>query len=236
MTSGCRTCTPFRVEPDGTALLWSEDLGESVGTWDLPSTCNVARLMAQVSTALSADASLLTAEWLSHGAARQWLEYQDLVSTLIDQALGLDIDPVTHRQLAGARPTLDDLATIVGRMDALPQVFCHMDVNHGNLILGPPAVGVLDWQLCGVAALGSDAYNLASTAVERGYSMDGSRTARAVIAAYADACDPAYSRRDIDRGFYSHGLLMLTVFRAYMMTQGVESVFPPRRVPNRACG
>ncbi len=108
-------------------------------------------------------------------------------------------------------------------MDALPQVFCHMDVNHGNLILGPSAVGVLDWQLCGVAALGSDAYNLASTAVERGYSMDGSRTARAVIAAYADACDPAYSRRDIDRGFYSHGLLMLTVFRAYMMTQGVES-------------
>ncbi|HEX3454883.1 MAG TPA: phosphotransferase [Gaiellaceae bacterium] len=58
--------------------------------------------------------------------------------------------------------------TILARVDAAQQTFCHFDLYPGN-IFGRRETVVIDWAYCGLGALGIDAGNLVPDAIFDGF-------------------------------------------------------------------
>ena len=163
---------------DGTYLFWNEDLGDltkSQFTWQ--SCLTAARLVAELNSIDISDSAEYP--WLSVGTPTGWLAFKEqffapFYSALLEiaatdqtRALGFD--------LYGAY--LPQQERFVELMGNARQTFVHGDFNLNNLVMVANReyeLIALDWQLCGVAAIGSEVAPIFGTAIELGV-IEGTR-------------------------------------------------------------
>src|SRR5262249_43963129 len=102
--------------------------------------------------------------------------------------------------------------SILARVDAAPQTFCHFDLYPAN-VFGEQETVVIDWAYCGIGALGTDPGNLVPDAVFDGFAALEQATAvrEAVGDGYLDGL--ADTCRDLDTDTVRHVFLAATALK-----------------------
>jgi hypothetical protein len=148
----CRLC---RERADGTIALWLGDAGPHP-EWTVDRFRAIARDLGRMQGSLAAHPP--GEFWLSHGWFRRYLE---LRARWIDDYRGRPYAAEVERIWARRD-------TILARVDAAQQTFCHFDLYPGN-VFGEDETVVIDWAYCGLGALGIDAGNLVPDAIFDGF-------------------------------------------------------------------
>lgn len=157
---------------DGTWLFWNEDLGDITGSKFSWQAClKAAELVAELNSIDISDAGKY--EWLGVGTPTGWLDFRDayfmppyrmaleLVADNPTRAAAFE----TYAKYFGKQHELVEL------MGKARQTFVHGDFNLNNLVYRPgqdPELIALDWQLCGMAGVGSEVVAIFGTAVAHG--------------------------------------------------------------------
>lgn len=157
---------------DGTWLFWNEDLGDITGSKFTWAACiEAAELVAELNSIDISDAS--EHKWLGVGTPTGWLDFRDAYF-IPPYLMALDLvaeDPVRTAAFENYGKYLGKQFELVELMGKARQTFVHGDFNLNNLVYRPgqdPEVIALDWQLCGVAAVGSEVVAIFGTAIEHG--------------------------------------------------------------------
>jgi Ser/Thr protein kinase RdoA (MazF antagonist) len=161
----CRLC---RERDDGTVALWLDDAGAHPA-WTVERFRRIAADLGRLQG--RAAAAPPVEPWLSRGWFRAYL---DLRARWIED----------YR----AGPYAEDVAalwarreTILARVDAAPQTFCHFDFYPAN-VFGEDETVVIDWAYCGLGALGSDPGNLVPDAIFDGFvSLENATAVRDAV-------------------------------------------------------
>lgn len=162
---------------DGTALFWNSDLGDlTKSNWTWSKCLEAAELVAELNT-ISADVAE-PYEWLNRTQWHGWLEMRDEYFTPYEQQLRDTAlsNPVSAAAYQNWGPFLNQQPQLSQIVWDARQSFVHGDFNLNNLVpLAGEGSGLiaLDWQLCGVAGIGSELAAIFNTAVEFGV-IDGS--------------------------------------------------------------
>jgi hypothetical protein len=149
-------CRAIVERPDGSVALWLEDV-PAAPPWSVDQLATLAHGAGVTQGCIAADPP--DDVWLARGWLREYLRLHDA------------LDP--------------EAETVLARLDALPQTFCHLDLHPAN-VLGEDASVVIDWAHCGLAALGVDpgvlvADGVADEAIPPALADEA---AREVLAAY----------------------------------------------------
>lgn len=161
--------------PDGTALFWNADLGDlEKANWTWGDCLAAAKVVAELNSAKTSNLAEFT--WLNQTQVEGWAElhlrwgsFTAIYPTL--KKLGESTDK-SKAAMKVIGPYLDHRnGKIEGLLKGGRQSFVHGDFNLNNLV---PARGArqdfvaLDWQLCGVARLGTEVAAIFNTAIEHG--------------------------------------------------------------------
>lgn len=159
---------------DGSIALFLEDVSGYAGSrWSFARYRVAARHLGRLHGAYLAGAAAPRAGILSHHWLAAYLERRhDLVGTLrprgnlSEEHRRLVPDAVLH----AAQRVWDERATLLGYLERMPQVLCHLDLHPANLFAlrdddGVERTVLIDWQFAGIGALGEDIGNLALDAV-----------------------------------------------------------------------
>ena len=158
--------------PDGTTLFWNQDLGElekSVWTWE--ECLHATRLVAQLNSIDISDSDDYL--WLNRNQLEGWLElkpmfFDHMHQPVIDFALSQSESAKAFEVYGRYLPMQEELKDL---LNSQRRVFAHGDFNLNNLVPRSKSVAkliALDWQLCGLAAIGSEVAALFNTANELG--------------------------------------------------------------------
>jgi hypothetical protein len=183
----CRLC---RDRGDGTVALWLDDAGAHP-EWTVERFRLVARDLGRMQGRLAADPP--GEPWLSRGWFRRYLE---LRARWIDRYH----EGPYAAEVARIQARRD---TILARVDAAPQTFCHFDFYPAN-VFGEDETVVIDWAYCGLGALGIDAGNLVPDAIFDGFVAlaDAGAVREAVWEGYVDGLVDAELSFDADEVRY----------------------------------
>lgn len=152
--------------PDQTWLFWNEDLGDlSKTTWTWSLCLKAAQIAAELNS-IQVDESI---PWLNRKQVQWWIDYnRENFVDLSDEILRLAGHTAEYQSYG---PFLSRAQEIYNRLKSKRQVFVHGDFNLNNLVPSAdqshPIIG-LDWQLCGLAAVGTDIASIFNTAFELG--------------------------------------------------------------------
>ncbi|MEY3999911.1 MAG: hypothetical protein RLZZ626_266 [Actinomycetota bacterium] len=156
---------------DGTFLFWNGDLGDlgkSVWTWD--ECIHATELVAELNSIDVSDAAEYP--WLNRTQPEGWLElreaYFEPAYRKFMQVVETKPETVTGYETYGAWvPKQVEINAII---HSHRQVFAHGDFNLNNLVpsKGDRGLIALDWQLCGMASVGSEISAIYNTAHELG--------------------------------------------------------------------
>ena len=157
---------------DGTFLFWNEDLGDltkSSFTWQ--SCLTAVRLVAELNSIDISDSAKYP--WLSAGTPTGWLDFREQFFVpfyeKVLEVVATDQTRAKSFELYGKY--LPQQHRFVELMNRARQTFVHGDFNLNNLVAVTDRdydLIALDWQLCGVAAIGSEVAPIFGTAVELG--------------------------------------------------------------------
>jgi hypothetical protein len=156
-------------QPDNTAWLWIEDIQDffpSPPGWPVERYALAGRHLGIFNGRYLTKLPLPDYPWLSRGFLRTGIpflmNFVGINSMLLDSAIWENPfvrcaypKPVAERFLnLVAKSTL-----LVGMVERLPQVLCHLDVNCGNLFSrhnknGYDQTVIIDWSFCGINAVG----------------------------------------------------------------------------------
>jgi hypothetical protein len=160
-------CPAVAEQADGSVWVWLEDLGDVAGEqWPMSQYGLVARRLGRFNGAYLCQRPLPDAPWLSRRWARGWSgPWADAVAAL----------PSAREHPHVRRLCPDDVADGIARvwaereafldpLEGLPPSFCHLDAFRRNLIARPVTPGAhggeatvaIDWEYCGIAAVGED--------------------------------------------------------------------------------
>lgn len=187
---------------DGTFLFWNEDLGDltkSKFTWEW--CLGAARLVAELNSIDISDAD--QHPWLSVGTPTGWLDFREqFFVPFYEKILEVTANDSTRAgELASFVSYLPQQQRFVELMRTARQTFVHGDFNLNNLVMVSNReyeLIALDWQLCGVAAIGSEVAPIFGTAVELGV-IDGTREQfDALCAAYTDRFNQLNSKNPVE--------------------------------------
>lgn len=158
---------------DGTALFWNSDLGDLAKTaWTWEQCLNAARLVAELNSVDSSD--LYQYGWLNQNQPDGWHDFYvawgapDPRKALFEYAAA---HPEAAVLLEISKPYILDHDLIKGILYSGRHTFVHGDFNLNNLV---PVTGgditliALDWQLAGVARLGTEVAAIFNVAIEHG--------------------------------------------------------------------
>lgn len=159
--------------PDGSALFWNSDLGDLTKTeWTWAQCLNAARLVAELNSIDSSD--LDQYKWLNRNQPDGWHDFYvawgapDPREALFDNA-------ATQSEGAGlleiSKPYILNHDLIKGILYSGRHTFVHGDFNLNNLVPvtdGEVTLIALDWQLAGVARIGTELAAIYNVAIEHG--------------------------------------------------------------------
>lgn len=157
---------------DGTELFWNEDLGDLAKTiWRWEDCLYAAQLVADLNSIDSSTAQ--NYPWLNRTQLEGWLElrptfFEPLYPKVVEIAKS---DPEIFESFENFGPYLTKHELINEILHSLPQCYVHGDFNLNNLVTvktGKTFLTALDWQLFGVAAIGSEIAAIFNTARELG--------------------------------------------------------------------
>ena len=164
--------------PDGTVLFWNGDLGDlEKSVWSWQEVLHATTLVAELNSIDLTDERKFP--WLNRDQLEGWLElkpafFEPIYPLAIECALA---KPETAEAYATFGPYLNMQAELKDLLNAQRRIFVHGDFNLNNLVPRSPKVErliALDWQLCGLAAIGSEVAALFNTSWELGV-IEGSR-------------------------------------------------------------
>lgn len=147
--------------------LWMEDVQDvSDRRWSMAQYGAVARRLGRFNGAYLTTRALPAAEWMSPAWLRSWLSVPGALIVgamqgmrLWDHPLALEVFPVpVEGRLMRLWAERDRL---LGALERLPQVLCHLDAHRANLMLREAADGTaqpvaVDWAFVGAAGLGEE--------------------------------------------------------------------------------
>jgi hypothetical protein len=154
---GAPQCLRYDAQ-DGRHLLWLQDLGSDDEPWNLNDYAHAARLLGRFNGAYLCERPLPTIGWLSRDWLRSWLAEG---AAAIDELARHSDHPLVRRvypaDLCGEMTDLwKRRETLLGALDALPQVLCHHDAFRRNLFLRSGRLLAVDWAFLGAGPLGSE--------------------------------------------------------------------------------
>lgn len=158
--------------PDGTALFWNGDLGDLENSnWNWDECLNAARLVAELNSIDSAG--LQNLDWLNRSQVAGWDEltkawnsFEPTFKPLVELALSKPELAVAFQVFGPYMNRQDFIGEI---LNAGRHSFVHGDFNLNNLVprrAGAVSLIALDWQLCGIARIGTEVAAIFNTAVE----------------------------------------------------------------------
>ena len=157
--------------PDGTCLFWNGDLGDlgmSVWTWD--ECLHAAELVAELNSIDMSDAA--DYPWLNRTQPEGWLELSaEFFMPAYEKFLEVvETEPEAVSGYETYGHWLPKRVEINAIIHSHRQVFAHGDFNLNNLVpsKGDRGLIALDWQLCGMASVGSEVSAIYNTAHELG--------------------------------------------------------------------
>ena len=168
-------CYAVQEQSEDSAWLWLEDITDTHGAqWPPERYALAARHLGQFNGAYPVGRPVPSFPWLSS----DWMR-QECLSRASSFAPALLLDPQTWAhplvRRAFPEPVGEEVVRLwtereqwLAALDRLPQTFCHLDAHRGNLFARLGSDGVdqtvaIDWAFTGVAALGTDIGQLAST-------------------------------------------------------------------------
>ncbi|MFM6962863.1 MAG: phosphotransferase, partial [Micrococcales bacterium] len=160
------------VLADGTELFWNSDLGElEKSAWTWSECLHATQLVAGLNSI-----ELTTEEnypWLNRDQLEGWMVFRpSFVEPLFAPAFSYARSkPHTSAALEKYEKFLHLQPELNRLLNRMPRVFVHGDFNLKNLVPRSAAIQkliALDWQLCGIAALGSEVASIYNTACELG--------------------------------------------------------------------
>lgn len=157
---------------DGTALFWNGDLGDLENSnWNWDDCLNAARLVAELNSIDSSD--LQNLDWLNRSQVagwdeltKSWNSFEPTFKPLVELALN-DMESAAAFKVFG--PYMDRQDFIGDILTGGRHSFVHGDFNLNNLVprrASAVSLIALDWQLCGVARIGTEVAAIFNTAVE----------------------------------------------------------------------
>ena len=159
--------------PDGSALFWNSDLGDLTKTqWTWDQCLNAARLVAELNSIDSSD--LDQYKWLNRNQPDGWHDFYaawgapDPRAALFQYAQS---QPSSAALLDISKPYILDHDLIKGILYSGRHTFVHGDFNLNNLVPvtnGDITLIALDWQLAGVARIGTEVAAIFNVAIEHG--------------------------------------------------------------------
>lgn len=176
--------------PDGTALFWSEDMGDlSKSEWTWAECLHAAELAAELNSINLGDLS--DAEWLNRSMLAGWYEYREEYFTpFYPRVIELASADLQHREsyekFLRYLPMQLELSDVV--RDAR-QCFAHGDFNLNNLVprgTHNNKLIALDWQLCGISGVGAEIASIFNTAHELGVIHQSSELFEQLCLAYTN--------------------------------------------------
>lgn len=161
--------------PDSSVLFWNSDLGDlEKFNWSWEQCLDAARIAAELNSIDSSDEA--DYPWLNRTQYEGWLDFKDLWFTpmhpQVIELAGLRPDTAAALEVFG--PFMPQQERLVRVMKERRQVFVHGDYNLNNLVPMPgsnPSVIALDWQLCGMGAVGAEVASIFNTAHELGFIL-----------------------------------------------------------------
>jgi thiamine kinase-like enzyme len=155
---------------DGTELFWNSDLGDlEKNVWKWSDCLYAAELVAELN---SIDISLANSlPWLNRSQLEGWLEMgEEFFAPLYPKVLGLVQKSVELSESFNKYGVyLNQHSFIIEKLHSLRQCFVHGDFNLNNLVVvkeEKEKLTALDWQLCGIAAVGTEVAAIFNTARE----------------------------------------------------------------------
>jgi hypothetical protein len=154
--------------PDGSIALWLEDVGAHP-EWTLERMRRIASDLGRLQGRMAAAPP--GAPWLSRSWFRAYLDLRARwVDGYGDGPFAAEVERIWARR-----------ESILDRVDAAPQTFCHFDFYPSN-VFGEDETVVIDWAYCGLGALGLDAGNLVPDAIFDGFvALDDADAVREAV-------------------------------------------------------
>ncbi|MEY4390760.1 MAG: hypothetical protein RLZZ400_503 [Actinomycetota bacterium] len=211
--------------PDGTVLFWNGDLGDlekSVWSWD--EVLHAATLVAELNSIDITDQHKFV--WLNRDQLEGWLElkpafFEPIYPLAIECALA---DTKTAKAYEIFGPYLDKQAELKDLLNAQRRIFVHGDFNLNNLVPRSAKVErviALDWQLCGLAAIGSEVAAMFNTSWELGV-IEGSRAQfDEICSVYVDA----FNKKNPDAPCTIDEVRLVVAAQGYTILSGVGFYF-----------
>lgn len=157
---------------DGTELFWNEDLGDLEKIqWSWSDCLHAAELAADLNSVELPSKS--TYPWLNTSQLEGWKIFRPThLEPLFPKVTELSgSNPVMKSAFDNYSKYLHSSDLIISTLHSARQCFVHGDFNLNNLVIATDANGqltALDWQLCGIASVGSEVAAIFNTARELG--------------------------------------------------------------------
>lgn len=221
-------CYDACARPDGSYWLFLEDLHTQGGLpWYLKQYAETARCLGEFNGAYLAGRPLPDAAWVAQDWLRNYLEHAapaiDFIRTHPHAPLVQGIFP--GNTLAQILAFWDLHPTLLDKLDALPQTFCHQDAFDRNLFLRGGQIVAIDWGYAGIAPIGAELAPLIAAAIGLGGfpSAQAQELDQACFTAYLEGLHQAGYRpdaRQVRLGF------TLTLGLRYLLGNTVGETIP----------
>jgi hypothetical protein len=152
-------CYAVSEDPGGSLSVFIEDLKDELPQpWTIEQYARVARILGEFNGAYLAGRPLPAGDWVSRDWLRAYLENAAPMAEFIHQN---PAHPVIQGLLPGITLPMtlavwDEYHGLLGRLDSMPQTFCHQDAFGRNLFNCGERVVAIDWGYAGIAPLGAE--------------------------------------------------------------------------------
>ena len=158
---------------DGSIAMFLEDVDGYPGIrWSFARYRVAARHVGRLHGAYLAGAPLPKTAMLSRGWLASYVDRRSVAIGPLHERDDSNDEPrvVPDAVLKAAMRVSDERARLVGHLSRLPQVVSHLDLHPGNLFAirdddGVERTVLVDWQYCGIGAIGEDIATLLMDAV-----------------------------------------------------------------------